>query len=299
MVRGRDSGGKEGFVAITPPKRHIARHELTQGYASDADFREALALCSNQSDSEAYVHKLVSTTANAWATCRLAADPQADQELTRRVVRLSGQAAAVAFRAALLNPGQRILVKLDNRQFQVAAPDERNVLSMLAEHAWVRAAWLAFVARNTVSMQILADFPSDRLAPNHPPGKSVPALQALFAGHENEAVELLAGLGRSEGWVPELLRLALTEDSAGFSDVLEAALLAHQKFYSRKANTSDIHGVVSWPLTAAACFAGDRGVAVGVTSGYLPERLILNRGWAKELTDDAGVEPLFSPPGRS
>lgn len=286
-------------MAITPPKRHIARHELTQGYASDADFRETLALCLDQSDSEAYAHHLVSTTADAWAACRLAADPQANQELTRRVVRLAGQAAAVAFRAAQLNSGQRILVELGNRQFQVAAPDERDILSMLAEHAWIQTAWFAFVARNTVAMQILADFPSDRLAPSHPPGKIVPALQALFAGHEREAVELLAALGRSEGWVPELLGLALAEDSASFSDVLEAALLAHQKFYSRKANSSDVRGVVSWPLTAAACFAEDRGLAVSVTSGYLPQRLILNRGWARELTEDAGVEPLFPSPERS
>jgi hypothetical protein len=72
-----------------------------------------------------------------------------------------------------------------------------------------------------------------------------------------------------------LERLA-RNDATGFTQALTAALAAHASFWSSVDQAEFHEGWVAWGATALACLARDRGLAIGVTSGYVPAVLVEN-----------------------
>lgn len=60
-------------------------------------------------------------------------------------------------------------------------------------------------------------------------------------------------------------------DAAGFGKALAAALQRHRKYWGgTEKRRQDRHGWVSWPLTAVAALAWDRGLRFDVESDYTP-----------------------------
>jgi len=72
----------------------------------------------------------------------------------------------------------------------------------------------------------------------------------------------------------EVLRALMDEDQPAFDAALLDAVRAHARFYSRGPEARDPRGQLALELTAIACVADDRGLAVDVDSGYLPRSLV-------------------------
>jgi hypothetical protein len=92
---------------------------------------------------------------------------------------------------------------------------------------------------------------------------------------ENIRIAPLPIVARFKTLVP-LLRAVARRDQAAFDAALLESLKAHKAFFSRGKQKADPEGVLAYHASGIAALGIDRGLSLGVESGYAPTWLVRN-----------------------
>ncbi|MEU4807154.1 immunity 49 family protein [Actinosynnema sp. NPDC023587] len=225
---------------------------------------------------------------------RTVVDPAGAERETWLALRAALDAGAAVFTVAAADRGALVPVRMGGRA--VTTSGTGPVYYSTAEN-WLTTLWLAVVARDREVLERLTAFPPDLLrASGSEPGylyDTVRAFQLFFRREDGVGPALGAALAGSkpealtdddEREVADLLRFpqltlfhyVLKDDAATeFNDALAEALRAHEAYWSKteERRASPIGYLALGPL-ALATIAQDAGIAITVTSDYLPPALL-------------------------
>lgn len=252
---------------------------------------------------------LIPLVAMNWAILTCALDSGATREHSKRVIRLAAQAVVEHFLASLQPGNEPVQMVLDDQMFRCRINQESDFWSV--PPVWSEAFWMLLITRDRPGLRRLMDTGTDWIPEQEAHGRiRVEALRAALDSPElatnllQQALrdaDLLDPLTRKawtalNHWPYTLMLVVLAGDEDRFNAELARALKDHKKYWGKKARADDVRGAVSWPLTAIACFAVDRGMRVGVESGYLLTHILRDPTWATRLPVLDAADSLLAEP---